>query len=152
MKKRFYFLLITVMVTVVSCQKEPPKGNYTGRFEGSYITDVQEVHYTTDYLFEVTKSTNSEIHLKEQAGKMTSILQKKANDSIVGRIGFGKIYNPSQDGSPAINTIAVNGKYYKEGSKSYISGTFSTTFLVFDTVFHEEKSYFSDGNFVLQSY
>ena len=146
MKKQFYFLLIMGMITFSACQKDPPKGDYTGRFEGSYTTETQVVYYTTDYLFEVTKSTKSEIYLKEQTSKMTSILQKKANDSIVGKIGFGNIYNPSQNGSPAVNTISVSGKYYKEGSKSYISGTFSTT------ISHEEKSYPSEGTFVLQSF
>ena len=152
MKKRFFFLLIVGVVAIVACQKEPPKGNYTGRFEGSYMTEYQKIVYTTDYSFEVTKSTDSEVRLKEKASQTTSILQKKANDSIVGRIGFGNIYNPSHDGSPAINTIAVSGKYYTENAKSCISGTFSTTILIFDTVSLQKKSYPSEGTFVLQSY
>ena len=146
MKTQFYFLLSICIVAVTACQKEPPKGNYTGKFEGSFTTESQVVNYTTDYLFKITKSTYSEIHLQEQVSKMTSILQKKSNDSIVGKIGFGNIYNPSQDGSPPINTIDISGKYYKENSKSYISGTFSTT------IPYEGKPYPSEGSFVLRSY
>ena len=144
MKIRFLLLLIIVMAASSACQKEPPKGNYTGRFEGSYVTDYQKVVYSTDYIFEVTKSTKSEIHLKEKASQTTSKLQKTANDSIVGKIGFGRIYNPSQDGSPAINTIDIRGKYYKENQKSYVSGTFSTTISL------NGISYPSGGSFVLR--
>jgi len=152
MKNRFSFLLIIGIITIIACQKEPSKGDYTGRFEGYYTTDKQEVYYTTDYFFEIKKVTNNEIHLKEKASQTTSILQKKSNDSIVGMIGFGKIYNPSQDGSPTINIISVCGKHYKENAKTYISGTFSTTLMMFDTISHEERSYPSDGTFVLRSY
>jgi hypothetical protein len=144
MKTRFYFLLSSCVVIIAACQKEPPKGNYSGRFEGSYEAENQKVTYTTYYDFEIIKSTKTEIHLKEQDSQMTSILQKKSNDSIAGRIGFGKIYNPS--GGPAINTISVSGKYYKEDAKSYISGTFSTIFSI------GEKECPSEGIFVLQSY
>ena len=145
MKKHFFFLIVG-MIAFTTCQKEPPKGNYTGHFDGSYTTETQIVYYTTDYFFEITKSTNRDICLKEKESQTTSTLQKKANDSIVGKIGFGRIYNPSQDGSSAINTINVSGKYYKEGAKSCISGTFSTT------ISHEGKSYPSEGSFVLRSY
>jgi len=144
MNFRFYFLLGTCVVVIFACQKEPPRGNYAGQFKGSYETETQRIVYTTNYNFEITKSSKTEIHLKEQDSKTTSILQKKSKDSIVGRIGFGRIYN--QSGGPAINTISINGKHYKEGSKSYISGTFSTTFSI------DDKQYSSDGNFILQSY
>ena len=128
-----------------SCQKEPPKGSYTGHFEGYFITENEIVHYTTDYLFEIKKVTKSEIHLQEKTSLMTSILQKKANESIVGKIGFGKIYNPSQDGSPPFSTIDIYGKYYKENAKTYISGTFTTN------ISSKGISYPSEGNFVLRS-
>ena len=146
MKKRFSCLLIVGILLIASCQKEPPKGNYTGKFEGSYMADYQMIVYSSDYVFEITKSTKSEIHLKEQDSQTTSKLQKTANDSIVGKIGFGRIYNPSQGGGPAINTIDIRGKYYKENQKSYISGIFSTII-----VFNGEQ-YSSEGTFVLRSY
>jgi len=146
MKILFYFLLSGCILVIAACQKEPPKGNYTGRFEGSYTTENQIVYYKTDYLFEIKKVTKNEIHLQEKASLMTSILQKKANDSIVGRIGFGNIYNPSQDSSPPINTIQISGKYYKENAKSQISGSFSTT------ISFDGKQYPSTGTFVLHSY
>jgi len=145
MKK--YFLLFAVLwaVTMFACQKEPPKGNYIGKFEGSYTdtAKIRIIYYTTNHEFEVTKSTNSEVHLKEASTQMTSILQK-ANDSITGKIGFGKIYNPSSSGNSVINTITIRGKYYKEEKK--ISGAFSTIIL------SEGAEYPSRGTFVLQSY
>ena len=146
MKTQFTFFLVAGTLLLASCQKEPPKGNYSGRFEGIYQTEIQRVLYTTDYGFEITKSTGSEIHLKEKDSQTTSILQKKSNDSIAGMIGFGRIYNPSQNGSPALNTIKVSGKYYKENNNYCISGTFSTT------IVSDGKQYPSDGTFVLRSY
>ena len=152
MKNGLLFLWIIGVTAVCSCQKEPPKGSYAGHFEGSYTTETQVVYYTTDYVFEITKSTKSEIHLKEQASQMTSILQKKSNDSVVGRIGFGRIYDSSHSGGSVINTISVTGKYYKDGAKSCISGTFSTTLLILDSTSQKEKHYPSEGNFVLRSF
>jgi hypothetical protein len=141
MKNQISFLLIVSLLAAFSaCQKEPPKGKYRGTFNGSYTMEFQVVKYTTTYNFEITKSTETEVQLKEMDSKITSFLQKKSNDSIVGKIAFGKIYNPSQDGSPAINTIDIRGKY----GKNRIVGTFSTTILL------DDKQYLSEGDFVLQ--
>jgi hypothetical protein len=144
MKTRFSFFLLAGILLMASCQKDPPKGNYSGRFEGKYTTETHVVNYTTDYEFEVKKSTKYEIYLKEKQSQMTSILQKKSNDSITGRIGFGNVYSPN--GGPAINTISISGKHYKEGEKTYISGTFSTTFSIDGTPCP------SEGTLVLKSY
>ena len=139
--KRFC-LLIFFVVLVISCQKEPKKGEYKGTFIGKYETDYSAINYTTNYYFEVTHSTKKELRIMEKQSKITSILKKHEKDSISGSIGFGGIYNSEGNASVKFNFIFIQGKY----NKMSIMGQFSTTFT------DGNKDYDSEGHFTIISY
>jgi hypothetical protein len=126
----------------MSCGKEPEKGEYKGVFVGKYLNDSIYIQYTTEYYFEVTRSTKKELRLMEKQSQITSILNKHKNDSIFGMIGFGSIFTPNENISSGFNTVTVYGKY----DKTSIYGKFITTFT------DGNKEYASEGDFKLSLY
>jgi len=137
-KMKILGMLIFLAVLVISCQKEPKKGEYKGTFKGKYDTGTSAVDYTTYYYFDITHSTKKELRIIEKQSEITSILKKHEKDSISGMIGFGDIYNPNF----GFNSIFVAGKYEKKS----ITGQFSTTFT------DGNKDYSSEGNFIISAY
>jgi hypothetical protein len=143
MKGKFFLILFTCFsIFVISCVKEPRKGEYKGVFTGKYTTDTMSIIYTTEYYFDVTRSTNKKLYLQEKQSQITSILIKQEPDSISGMIGFGDIFNLTENAGVAFNTIKINGKCDRES----IIGQFSTT------ITDGNKEYFSQGDFKLTYY
>ncbi len=140
--KLFPVVFICVLISFLSCEKEPKKGEYKGTFQGGFVADSGSVTYTTTHYFEVTRSTKDELRLKEKESQVTSILKKHEKDSISGMIGFGSIYSPVESGSIAFNTVSIRGKY----DKGSISGKFSTSFT------DGNKDYLSEGDFMISAY
>ena len=135
----FVLVLICVFIGLISCGKEPKKGSYTGVFNGRYSTDIMTVAYTTNYKFEVVKSTKKELKLKEEDSKIISNLKKHDKDSVSGVIGFGSISIIGENRPDGLSTIYIRGIYDKKS----IYGVFSTTFS------DGNKDYLSEGKFVI---
>ena len=114
MKFRFSFIvLVCSFICFISCGKELKKGEYKGTFSGKYVTDNHSLSYTTIYYFEVTKSTKSELKLKEKQSQIMSTLKKHKNDSISGGIGFGSISIIGENPPDGLSSISIRGKYDK---------------------------------------
>ena len=140
MKFRFSFIvLVCSFICFISCGKELKKGEYKGTFTGKYVTDNHSLSYTTIYYFEVTKSTKSELKLKEKQSQIISTLKKHKNDSISGGIGFGSISIIGENPPDGLSSISIRGKY----DKNTITGVFSTIFS------DGNKDYPSEGNFTI---
>ena len=141
MKLKFFIITFICSFILISCGKEPKKGDYKGVFTGKYVTDYSSITYTTIYFFEVTQSTKKELRLKEKQSQIISVLKKHENDSISGMIGFGNISIIGANPADGLNTVSIHGKYDKKS----IKGTFSTTFN------DGNKDYLSEGEFVISA-
>lgn len=123
-----------------SCKKEPSKGDYRGTFTGNFAVDST---YSTVYYFEVTRSTQKEMWLKEKQSQTISKLKKNANNSISGMIGFvGEIYDPEGKEKVRFNGIKIDGTY----NSDIITGTFSIM------LSKDNQDYKSTGTFILEPF
>ena len=130
-------VVIGFSIGVISCQKEPQKGDYKGTFTGNYPDGSS---YTSVYYFVVTHSDKKELRLEEKQSKTTSILKKHPNDSISGMIGFvGKIYNPNKGENATFQAVKIEGRY----KSNTITGVFYTTFS------NDGRQYDSSGEFII---
>lgn len=123
--KKYAFLLLGAALITMSCTKEPAKGEYIGNFSGIIDDAYRPTEYKSTYEFIITKSTAKEIVLQEKTGNTSSTLKKSANDSISGAIGFARVYGPNtENNSPTVNMLKVQGRYYTMGEKSVIEGVY----------------------------
>ena len=137
-----FIVFVCSFICLISCSKEPKKGDYKGVFTGKileYYADSST--FTTVYYFDVTQSTKKELRLKEKESQIISVLKKHENDSISGMIGFGNISITAGQRPDGLSAVAIGGRYDKKS----IKGVFSTTFS------DGERDYISEGKFVISS-